>query len=227
MRALSLVLVASLTSAPALAQVAVTVASSGEDASQRDIAAAVVTTARGRWQMLSPQVPAVRMKSCKTGDTACLRAVAAHSQATHLLVVGIAPLGVRDHVVAVQLFDVNVAAPLFEESAVQPGALEELKEVTDLANRLVEVKGPPPFVPPSAFVAPDPGSASPDISPLTWTGFGLVAAASATAGAAGIVGAVLVDQREAVAARNVFFYGFVAGGALAVAGTTAFIVDDL
>lgn len=222
----ALVLAALIAAAPATAQVAVTVASSDDDAAQRDLAAAVVTTVRGRWQMLTPQLQASSVKVCKTGDTACLRALAAQAHATHLLVVGVAPLGVRDHVVAVQLFDVTGAAPLFEESAVQPGALEQLQEVSALASRLIEVVGPPPFVPPKALVEPD-ASVSDALGTWAWAGFGLVSAAGATAGTSAIVGGLLVEQRDVVAARNVFFYGLVASGTLALAGTAAFIVDDM
>ena len=124
-----------------MAQVAVTVAG-GQDSAQADIATAVVKAARTRWQMLAPPLASAKVKSCKTGDTPCLRTIAADAKASHLLVVGVASLGARDHVVAVQLFDVKVAAPLFEDSAVQPAG-PQLKEVAALANRLIEVDGPP------------------------------------------------------------------------------------
>ena len=126
----------------ALAQVAVTVTSNEDDASQRAIASAVVTSAQGRWEMLKPLLPASAVKTCKTGDTACLRSVAGAAKATHLLIVGVAPLGSRDHVVAVQLFDVSLVSPLFEDSVVQPGGPGELRQVKTLTSRLIEVAGP-------------------------------------------------------------------------------------
>ena len=52
-------------------------------------------------------------------------------------------LGVRDHVLAAQLFDVDKPAALFDDSAVQPGTDTSYTEVRQLAERLATIIGPP------------------------------------------------------------------------------------
>lgn len=209
---LALVALVAMAAAPAIAQVVVTITPHDEDVAQRDIAGVIVTKARERWHVLVPQLSPAKRKSCQTSDTACLRGIAHEALATHLLVIGIAAVGVRDHVVAVQLFDLDVAEPLFEESAVQPGALEELTVVNALASRLLAVPGPPPFVAPTNW--------------LSQAGLSLAALALATAGTSAIVGAVLVEQGNTVAARNVFVCGLAASGLIALAGSAAIVLED-
>ena len=82
--------------------VAVAVTIAEEDASQRDLAGKVVSAAREKWRMLQPQLTSSQTKGCSAGNTECLRTVAAAARADYLLVVGVAPLGVRDRVVAVR-----------------------------------------------------------------------------------------------------------------------------
>lgn len=212
---------------PARAEgVAVAVTIAEEDASQRDIAGKVVSVAREKWRMLQPQLTSSQTKGCGAGNTECLRGIARDAQASYLLVVGVAPLGVRDRVVAVQLFDVNTAAPRFEESVVQSGLHEELADVKALAARLVAVAGPPTYVepPPFAPVEPEPVNA---IGPVSVAGFALVGAGGVTALASGLAGWGYVEDNDPKNASNVWLFGVAAGGALAAIGTVAFAVDAL
>lgn len=219
--------------APASAQVAIAVTIAEEDTSQRDIAAAVVAVARQKWQLKSPQLSAAQLQHCAAGDTPCLRRAAEKAGARHLLVIGVAPLGVRDRVVAVQLFDVGDASPIFEESAVQPGLNDDqLIEVKKLADRLVTVSGPAPFVPIPSYVPGDPNNPpeepGPSLGPWTWTGFALLGVGGATAIASGSVGFFLVEARTSNAeGQNVYLYGIIGGGVLAALGTAALVVDTL
>jgi hypothetical protein len=210
----------------ARAQVAVAVTMAEEDASQREIAGKVVSVAREKWRMLQPQLTSSQTKGCAAGATECLRKVAAEAQATHLLVVGVAPLGVRDRVVAVQLFDVNKAPPLFEESVVQSGLNEDLNDVKGLASRLVLVAGPPAYLEPPPFV---PVSVEPPSSIGPWSvgGFVLVGAGTVTAAVSGISGLVLVEQKDPKNASGVLVYGIATAGALLGLGSIAFAVDAL
>lgn len=226
-RALAVVVVAALAlgAAPAAAQVAVALSITDGDASQRHMASAVVGAARSRWQMLAPQLTTAETRACQGGDTTCLRGLAAKRNASHLLVVAVATLGVRDRVVAVQLFDVKQSAPLFEESAVQEGLTDELAEVRALASRLVQRTEPPAAVPAPVFTPVAP--ASDGLGVLGWTGVGVASAGALTAAGAGIGGSILGTQREPLAARNVMFYGLVAGGVLAAVGTAVVVVDAL
>lgn len=227
-RASAAVVVAALigAAAPASAQVAVSLAVTDGDASQRHIASAVVEAVRERWRTVSPQMPASATSHCKAGDTACLREAAAKHGATHLVVVAVAPLGIRDRVVAVQLFDVTQAAPLFEESAVQQGFSEDLDQVRALTTRLVQHAAPPAATPVAPYVPPAVDGDAP-LSALGWTGIGVASVGALAAGGAGIAGTVLGAQREPAAARNVFFYGILAGGLLATAGASIVVVDSL
>lgn len=135
-----------LTASAAQAQVAVATALAENDVTQRDLAAQVVGAAAGQWQMLQPQLDASAVKSCPPGDTACLQSLARDRGASHVLVVAVVPRGVRDHLVAVQLFAVNSPEPVFEESAKQPGAANSPDEVRNLAARLLLTAGPPGLV---------------------------------------------------------------------------------
>lgn len=215
-----------LAATPARAQVAVAVTIAEEDASQRDIAGKVVSVAREKWKMLQPQLTSSQTKGCPAGDTECLRTVASKANATHLLVVGVAPLGVRDRVVAVQLFDVTKAAPRFEESVVQTGLNEDLVEVKALASRLVAVAGPPSYVEPPPFV---PLAAEPVSNTGAWTvgGFVLTGAAAAAVIATLVSGIVFIEQKDPINAHTTLIVGLSTGGALLGLGSIAFAVDAL
>jgi hypothetical protein len=214
-----------LTPTPARAQVAVAVTIAEEDASQRDIASKVVSVARKKWQMLHPQLTSSQTKTCPAGNTECLRGVAAQAKATHLLVVGVAPLGVRDRVVAVQLFDVNKPTPRFEESVVQSGLNEDFVDVKRLAANLVAVPGPPAYVepPPLEPVVPEPASG--EMGALGVGGFVLVGAGALTAGASALTGWGLVEAKNPYVASQVLAVGIATGGVVAAVGTLAFVVD--
>lgn len=205
--------------------VAVAVTIAEEDASQRDLAGNVVSVARQKWRMLQPQLTASQTKGCNAGNTECLRSVAASARADYLLVVGVAPLGVRDRVVAVQLFDIDKVAPRFEESVVQSGLTDDLTDVKALAARLVAVSGPPSYVEPPSFVAVEPEPAG--LGPLSIGGFILVGAGGVTVLTSAITGWGYVEDKDPTNATNLLLYGVAAGGALAALGTIAFAIDAL
>lgn len=222
----ALVAGAALTTTSARAQVAVAVTIAEEDASQRDLAAKVVSVAHKRWSMLHPQLTSAQTKTCAAGDSECLRNLAAQANATFLLVVGVAPLGVRDRVVAVQLFDVKEPTPLFEESVVQSGLNEDYVDVKRLAANLVGTRGPPAYVPPPPLVhtAPEPAD---ETGALTVGGFVLVGAGVLTAGASALTAVGLEADKQQQAASQVLAVGIAAGGVITAIGTMAFVVDAL
>jgi hypothetical protein len=127
----------------ARAQVAIAATITDGNVVQRQIAGALVTAVSERWQTLPP-FTAKEIARCQAGDTGCLRRLAREQNASHLLIVGMAPIGFRDVIVAVQLFDISADRALFEESIVQPGGdLAKLEETHLLAARLLNTKGPP------------------------------------------------------------------------------------
>jgi hypothetical protein len=196
-RAAVVVVAVLLASAASRAQVAVVTTIADSDATQRQIAASVVTTATQRWDVLRPPLSHGDVTSCPRGDTACLRKVAAGRGATHLLVVGVGPLGIRDHVVAVQLFSVGVDKPLYEESAVQAGdaggSSSGLTEVTSIATRLVQTAGPPPAKP---YEPPTPTPPVVDADPrlFTWIGVATMIGGAAIGVGSGAAGALIASQ---------------------------------
>lgn len=215
-------------STSARAQVAVAVTVAEDDASQRDIAARIVSVARKSWQMQAPQLTIEQTRDCAAGDTECLRKLAKSVNASHLLVIGVAPLGVRDRVVAVQLFDAAKAGPLYEESVVQSGLAEDLPDVQSLAARLVAVKGPPAAVEPVPYVAPEPPSAN-DVGIVGIGGIVLVGAGAGTALTSLLTGIALIEseQPDPLLAQGVLLYGIAAGGAISAVGAITLLVDAM
>lgn len=226
--ALAAFALAAFAAIPARAQVAVAVTIAEEDASQRDIASKVVSVAQKKWRMLHPQLTSSQTRTCPAGNTECLRNLATRAKATHLLVVGVAPLGVRDRVVAVQLFDVTDAKPRFEESVVQSGLNEDFLDVKKLAANVVATPGPPAYVAPPPFVPVEQAPPS-DIGALSVGGFILVGGGALTAGVSVLTGWALVETSppSPQAASQVLLVGIAVGGALAGLGTMAFAVDAL
>jgi hypothetical protein len=205
--------------APAQAQVAVATAIAEDDVTQRDLASLVVQPARARWMMLTPQLEAAAVKTCPPGDTECLLRLAKNRGASHLLQVAVVKHGVRDHLLAVQLFSVEALEPLFEESARQPGADDARRSVRDVAARLLETAGPPaaPRVETAALAEPAPG---PPVGPA------LLLGGAAVLGASWAVAfpAVLVDPG---AGEAVALVGAVAGVGLALVGAGVTIAGAL
>lgn len=214
-------------STSAHAQVAVAVTIAEGDASQRDIAARIVAVARRSWQMQMPQLSVEQTRGCAPGDTECLRKLADSVNASHLLVIGVAPLGVRDRVVAVQLFDAREAGLLYEESVVQSGLADDLPDVQALAARLVAVQGPPTAVEPVPYVAPPPEGN--EVGVVGIGGIVLVSAGAGTALASLLTGIALIesDQPDLLLAQDVLLYGIAAGGVISAVGALTLLVDAL
>ncbi len=225
-RGVAALAVAVLAAPAAHAQVAVSLAISDNDGVQRDLAAALVRAARDAWDLLPATSGGDELALCNAGDAACLRKRAESHGATHLLVVGVAPLGIRDHILAVQLFDVKTAAPLFEDSVVQHGiAGTSVEQVRALATRLVAVPGPPPRKP-----APAPAPEAPKARPagtLTWVGAGLLGGGGAAIVATTAAYAALSGAHDPLSAGDASAIGIGVGGGLVVLGCVALLVDAL
>jgi len=208
----------------ARAQVAVSAAIATDDAAERDIAALVVREARARWDILSPPFTGnADAQGCKPGDNECLRIAAKKAGASHLLVVAVAPVGARDHIVAVQLFAVGVESALFEESVVQPGGTDaDAKQVAGLAARLVQKSGPPPVKPASEAPVVDGGP-----STAAWVGIGFVGAGLAAGAGTLITSLVLSAQHDPLDAGTASAVGISASCGLVVVGGTVMAADWL
>jgi hypothetical protein len=135
----------------AQAQLAVVTTSATDEPRHRQLVGAVVEAALARWEPLSPQLLPEDLRDCSAADVECLRDVARQRGASHVLILGVAPLGPRAAVVAAQLFAVDTARALFEETAMQPGDEggkdEGLGAVRELAARLLKEQGPPGVIP--------------------------------------------------------------------------------
>ena len=127
--------------APVRAHVAIAAVLAPDDPAQRDLAATVASAARRAWDA-SPLL-AGSQTACAAEDNACLRGEAKKLGASHVLFIGVAALGVRDHVVGAQLFAVDDATPIFEGSAVQPWTSGSFEQVNALVERLIHAPGPP------------------------------------------------------------------------------------
>ena len=221
-RALVAALAVALASFGTRAQVAVVAAIDDKDVAQRELAAHVVAAARARWQVLTPGL-ALAPGDCDTSaDVDCLKKRARAAGATHMLVVNVATLGVRNHVVSVQLFALDTTAPLFDQSAVQfakPGAPDA---VLALSGQLADVAGPPA----APAQAPRPPAAR-GAGALTWVGTGLVAAGVVAAGVTTLASLSLVGKRDYDGASNVGWVGIVGSGALLAAGAGVLGADAL
>ena len=212
-----------LASATSRAQVAVSTSIAADDPAQRDIAGRVVSRARATWQVATLQN--VDAKDCKPGDTECLRHRAAERGNSHLLVVGVAPLGVRDHVLVVQLYDVTSATPLFDQNAVQPGGDFDKKQLDKLAGDLVKVSGPPLRLPDEA-----PLPEAPTVRPagtLSVIGAGLVVVGAVAALATVAVATLYGRSHDPLGAGDVAVVGASVSGGRMSAGAVARVVDAL
>jgi hypothetical protein len=201
----------------ARAQLAVAASYSNDDVVQRDLVGLVMQQARSTWSLVPTPVA-----GCKGNDAACMRASAQRLGASHVLVVAIAPLGTRDHALAVQLFDVTNAKPLFDESAVQSGNDAQRAQVTQLAERLATVVGPPPRV-----ASPPPAAAGPTTNVGTFVGAGLVGAGVVAAVVTAAAAVTLATDHQPVPAGTASLVGISVAGGLVVAGCGVLIVDSL
>jgi hypothetical protein len=217
------VVVVAAAALPARAQVAVVTTLPEPDPGQRDVAAGIVAVAAERWQLLSPPLDPDVTAACKT-DTACMLTAARARGASHLLVVGVAGVGRRDHVVALQVLDAG-GRVLFDNTAIVPGGGAPVDVGTTAAAVLARVDGPPQAAPRPAKDAPIAAAHLPATSTtaLTAAGVSLIVAGALTATTTALlptVGAVEGDQALTVAAG-----GAVAAAALGVAGVVCVLVD--
>ncbi|HEY1099687.1 MAG TPA: hypothetical protein VGF99_12210 [Myxococcota bacterium] len=116
LRALFVVVCIALTSSSAAAQVAVALQLPDANATHRDLATGVVGVVAPHWQLLEPALSATDTAPC-AAEPSCLRGLAAKARATHLLVVAVAGVGVRDAAVSVQLYDAS-GRVLFDDTSV-------------------------------------------------------------------------------------------------------------
>jgi hypothetical protein len=196
--------------------VAISLSIAGDDAVQRDIAAAVVHAAGTRWALATKT-----LDGCAADNVACLRAAAQNTGASWLLDVKVAPLGVRDHVVAVRLFE-TADRMVFEESTVQHGS--DGAPVEALCKHLLAVQPAPPAKP-AAAAAPASSVKSSGPGAWTWVGAGLVAAGAIVGAATGFAASESIGRdQDATATRLI---GLTASATLLVGGAAAFVVDGL
>jgi hypothetical protein len=210
-------------SSAARAQLAVVTTLPEPDPGQRDVAAGIVAVAGERWQLLSPPLDPDVTAACKT-DTACMLAAARAKGATHLLVVSVAGVGRRDHVVALQVLD-GTGRVLLDNTAIVAGGGAPVDVGAAAAAPLARIDGPPRApTRPAAVTATTTATGTTTTSAWTVAGVALVAAGAATAAAttlATTTGAVPDDDAVVV---NVI--GAAAGVTLGALGVLCVVVDD-
>lgn len=214
----------------ARAQVAVVATYAPADAAQRHIVSAVVAPALERWEGLSPQLLPDDARACPANDLSCLRGLARKRGASHLLAVSVAPLGVRDVVLVVQLYSTSAEEPLFDSSVVQPGDSggddDGLGAVRGLADKLVRTEGPPAARP---APAPTPVESAPkELGVLGLSGMGFLATGAVGAGLTALLAMNQFANESAFAdARNTVLLGGGVSGLLLVAGVALVSADTL
>ncbi len=199
----------------ARAQVAVAVTLPDNNPAHREVAAGLVEAVDDVWLMLEPQLDPVDVAVCQT-ESACLLGHALARHASHLLVIGVAGLGVRDYVVSVQLYDAH-GTKLVDENSVESASPNPADVGAALAVKLLPWAGVPPA---RALVPPPP----PGPSALGLTGMALVAGS-------GVVGVGLTIAAVSVKPSVALQTSVVVGSALAVvlgaAGAACVVVDAL
>lgn len=220
---------------PARAQVAVAASLPDPDPGQRDVAASIVAAAASRWQLLDPPLHPDATAVCKT-DTACMLATARSGGATHLLVIGVASAGRRDHLVTLQLLDASGRA-LFDQTSVVPGGGEPRDAGSAVAAPLLRVDGPPraPTTAPTTAHTTPPTTASSTGpasvahleqpgAPSVWTaaGVALVATGALLGGATAAFATLAAPDND-----GVLVVGAAGAATLALAGLGCVIVDGL
>ena len=212
------------------AQLAVVTAHAPDDAVQGYLVSAVVEAALTRWEALSPQLLNEDLRSCPANDAECLRELSRKRGATHLLVVGVAPLGPRDAVVSAQLFSVGDEAPLFEGTAVQPGDSggddDGRSDVRELSRRLVAISGPPPAQPHPQPPPPEPATS--DMGVLGLVGVGAVGVGAVGAGVTAILAAQkFTGARDYSGVVSMVVIGGSLSGAVLLAGVALLTAENL
>lgn len=181
-----------LAAAVARAQVAVVPTHAADDPTQSWLVGTVAEAASSHWQTLSPQLLPAELRRCPANDVSCLGDVARKRGASHLLIVGVAPLGPRDAVVSAQLFAVGADGPLFEGTVVQPGDSggddDGRSALRELIARLVATRGPPPARPRPPTEPVDP--AGEESGALGMTGIGALGAGAVGVGVTAVVAAL-------------------------------------
>jgi hypothetical protein len=120
------------------AQVAVVTTLPDLDPAARDVAAGLVGALCVPWRLLSPPLHPDATAVCGDDD-ACLVEQVRARRATHLLHVGVAGIGRRDHLVSVRVLDVG-GRVLWDETMVLPGggAPRDLGAAASLRLRAIE-----------------------------------------------------------------------------------------
>ena len=212
------------------AQLAVVTTHAADDAVQRYLVSAVVEAAQSRWEALSPQLLTEELRRCPSNDAGCLRELARKRGASHLLIVGVAPLGPRDAVVSAQLFSVGDEVPLFESTAVQAGDSggddDGRSDVRELALRLIATAGPPLAVPhPSPAPAEPPPS---DMGVLGLSGVGAIGVGAVGAGLTAIVAAQkFTGEQDYAGVVSTVLIGGGLSGALLLGGVVLLTAENL
>lgn len=225
MRAIAFLLLSLSWAGAAQAQVAVAVTLPESNPTLRDVAGGVVDVVDDEWQMLSPQLDPVDVAVCKA-DAPCLQQIANARHASHLLVVGVAGLGVRDYVVSVQLFDAS-GKKLVDENTLQTASPTPASDGKLIGEKLLQV----PSVPKQAAPAPLAAALPKPASTLAVTGVSLLGASAgvATVGTVAFLFLAVDPQsandRGALDVSALATAGVVSG--LAVAGAACVVVDRL
>lgn len=226
----SIVALALLPVAAARAQVAVVPTHAADDARQSWLVGTVVEAAGARWHMLSPQLLPADLRRCPGNEVGCLGDVARKHGASHLLIVGVAPLGARDAVVSAQLYAVGTDQPLFEGTVVQPGDAGDDDDgraaVRDLAARLVAAQGPPaarPAPPPAPVDPPGEG-----LGAVGMTGLGALGAGAIGVGVTAALAAVqFSNSYDYPGATSTMLIGGGISGALLLGGVVLLTVETM
>jgi hypothetical protein len=191
-------LLASLVAPAARAEVAVAVSIPDVNAVHRDFAAGIVDEARARFAVQSPTLRPREVAAC-SGDEKCIVELAARSNASHVLVVGIAAIGPAEFVVSLRLFDAASGESLTGVSDVASPGRDPREAGRALAKQaFASVTGLPPPAPAPQEDPPPAPSAPPDprysgVSPLSLAGWGIVGVSAVGAAGGVVVGGFLQE----------------------------------
>lgn len=221
--AVLVVVCAAFASSVSHAQVAVAVVIPEANPTLHDVAAGVIDVVDDHWQMLRPQLEPNDVAACNA-DAGCLQLLASAHHASHLVVVGVAGLGVRDYVVSVQLYD-RSGKKLVDENTVKTASASPLDDGRSLAGSLMRA----PQMPAMAETKATTLDAGPSLLSLTGAGLVGVGVVVGFASASAFLGLSAERaagyDREGLVTGSVVFASAAVG--LAAAGAACVIVDGL
>jgi hypothetical protein len=184
--ALLCVLVSTLASS-ARAQVAIAPIVQADDVVHKDIVGAIALAVAEEHELLSPQLSEKDVALCRD-DVECLLRAARLGGASHLVIVSVAPLGARDHVVGVSAYGVRGGEKMYEENAVLSTTRNVRTDAAALGERVAAVEGLPARKESAAPEVPPPSG--PGLR--TFAGAGMIGGAAVAMVASGVASSVLL-----------------------------------